>query len=60
MKRVDIGDLSDRLPEPLVKGTDEPIVITKQGTPVGVVFPTPNADWETVSLSLDQDFIALI
>ena len=38
----------------------EPVVITKEGRPVAVLVSIPNADIETVSLSNNPRFIALI
>jgi antitoxin (DNA-binding transcriptional repressor) of toxin-antitoxin stability system len=38
----------------------EPLVITHQGQAIAVLMPLQNADLETVSLSLNPEFIALL
>lgn len=40
--------------------TTEPLVVTKEGRPVAVLLPLENADLETVSLSSNPRFLALI
>ena len=37
-----------------------PVVVTEAGKPVAVLVPIENADLETVSLSTNRQFIALI
>jgi antitoxin (DNA-binding transcriptional repressor) of toxin-antitoxin stability system len=60
MKTLEIkqatGDLASYAPQV----RSEPVVITENGKPVMALMPLDNADLETVSLSTDPRFIALI
>jgi antitoxin (DNA-binding transcriptional repressor) of toxin-antitoxin stability system len=38
----------------------EPVIVTKRGRPVAALIPIENADDETVSLSTNRRFLALI
>jgi hypothetical protein len=38
----------------------DPVILTVKGTPVAVVLPTNGADYETISLSLNPKFLAII
>ena len=48
-----LGDYGDRI-------DDGTVVVTKAGGPVAVLVPLENADLETVTLSQDPRFLALI
>ena len=39
---------------------EEPLILTTNGKPVAALVPIANADSETVSLSTDPEFLALI
>jgi PHD/YefM family antitoxin component YafN of YafNO toxin-antitoxin module len=39
---------------------EKPLVVTRDGTPVAVLIPIEGADMETVSLSLDPAFNAIL
>lgn len=58
MKTVEMDKATKTLAE-YARAT-EPLVITQEGKPVAVLLPLENADLETVSLSTDPRFLALI
>ncbi len=60
MKTIDIKEASRPLSEYVREATDEAIIVTEEGKPTVAVFSLENADWETISLSLNPQFIALI
>ena len=60
MKTIDIGEASDTLTEYLKQARTEPVVFTDKGTPTAVILTLANADLETVALSTNPEFIALI
>jgi antitoxin (DNA-binding transcriptional repressor) of toxin-antitoxin stability system len=60
MKTIDIGQANDSLSEYAKHAEDLPLVITDHGEPVAALLAVPNADLETVSLSTNPKFIALI
>jgi hypothetical protein len=60
MKTVRITDLSPSLLD-YVRGLGEdPAILTHDGEPVAVLFPVKDADMETVSLSFNPKFLAII
>ncbi len=60
MKTVDIADATARLGDYASDIDQEPVVVTKRGRPVAVLIAVPNSDMESVSLSLNPWFMALI
>jgi len=60
MKSVHLTEADSRLLDLLGGVGDEPLILIKDGTPVAVLWPTPGADLETVSLSLSPHFIRII
>ena len=60
MKTIDIGQANDSLSEYAKHAEDLPLVITDHGEPVAALLAVPNADLETVSLSTNPKFVALI
>lgn len=60
MKTVEMEDAKDSLAKYAKHPEDFPLVITDHGQPVAALLPIPNADVETVSLSNNQKFLALI
>ena len=60
MKTIDIGDASGTLTDCLKQARTEPVVSTDQGTPTAVILTLVNTDLETVALSTNPEFIALI
>ena len=60
MKRIKLGEATAPLSE-YVKGLDnEPVLVTRNGVPVAALVAIQDADWESLSLSTNPDFIALI
>ena len=60
MKTVEIGDATQTLGEAARGVCDEPVVLTEDGRPMAVLLPIENADLETVSLSSNPRFLAMI
>jgi antitoxin (DNA-binding transcriptional repressor) of toxin-antitoxin stability system len=60
MKIIDIGDAQGTLGEYAKHAEDFPLVITDQGQPVAALLAVPNADLETVAMSTNPDFLAII
>ncbi len=60
MKIVEVSKATLPLSDYTKEVKEEPVVITKGGRPVAVLVSIPNADIETVSLSNNPRFIALI
>jgi PHD/YefM family antitoxin component YafN of YafNO toxin-antitoxin module len=60
VKTIDIGEASSPLAEYLEHARTEPLVFTDHGAPTAVILYLVNTDLETVALSTDPEFIALI
>ena len=60
MKTVEIAKATLPLSDYTKKVKKEPVIITKEGKPVAALVSITNADIETVSLSNNPKFIALI
>ena len=60
MKKIEITKASAPLSEYAQKAKKDPIVVVKNGKPIAAVVPVPNADAETVSLSSNRKFLAII
>ena len=60
MKTIDVTKATLPLSDYAKKIKKEPIVVTKEGKPVAALVGITNADVETVSLSSNPKFIALI
>ena len=60
MKTIEIGQATGPLADYIEGVQSEPLVITDQGTPTAVIIPLVGTDLETLSLSTNPDFIALI
>jgi antitoxin (DNA-binding transcriptional repressor) of toxin-antitoxin stability system len=60
MKTLDISDATQTLAEAARGVSDEPVVLTEDGKPMAVLLPIENADLETVSLSSNPRFLAMI
>jgi prevent-host-death family protein len=60
MKTIELHDATSPLADYIEGVQSEPLVITDQGTPTAVILPLVGTDLETVSLSTNPDFIALI
>jgi antitoxin (DNA-binding transcriptional repressor) of toxin-antitoxin stability system len=60
MKVVDIDNATSPLADYIPAVRSEPLVVTDHGVPTAVILPLTNTDMETVALSTNPDFIALI
>ena len=60
MKTIDMQDAGQSLADSARQARVEPVVVTENGQPVAVVMAIDNADLETVSLSTNARFLALV
>jgi len=60
MKTVEVSKATLPLSDYTKEVKKEPVIITKEGRPVAILVSIPNTDIETVSLSNNPKFIALI
>ena len=60
MKALEIGTISAMFPGAVRKLRGEPVILTEDGRPVAILFPVENADVETISLSLNPKFQAIL
>ncbi len=60
MKTVEVSKATLPLSDYTKEIKKEPVIITKEGRPVAILVSIPNADIETVSLTNNPKFIALI
>lgn len=60
MKTVEVAKATLPLSDYTKKVKKEPVIITREGKPVAALVSITNADLETVSLSNNSKFIALI
>jgi prevent-host-death family protein len=60
MKTIELAQATSPLADYIEGVHAEPLVITDHGTPTAVILPLVGTDLETLSLSTNPDFIALI
>ena len=60
MKTIEIAAATESLATYARETKDEPLLVTENGTPTAVLLPLENSDVESVSLSTNKAFIALI
>jgi hypothetical protein len=60
MRTIEISEATAPLAEYAKELGEEPIILTKNGNPTAALVEIENADLETVSLSNNPKFIALI
>jgi antitoxin (DNA-binding transcriptional repressor) of toxin-antitoxin stability system len=60
MKTVEIAEATSPLADYIPGVRTEPLVITDQGTPTAVMLPLDNVDLESIAMSTNPEFIALI
>src|SRR6266513_736429 len=60
MTKIELKNASGSLSEYAQKATKEPVIVVKRGKPFAAVVSIRNADEETVSLSTNRKFLAII
>lgn len=60
MKTLELADATAPLAEYARRAKKEAVVVTLHGRPIAAVTPIRNADQETVALSENPEFVALI
>jgi len=60
MKTIEIAEATAPLAQFIPGVQSEPLVVTDHGTPTAVILPLVNIDMETLALSTNPQFIALI
>jgi prevent-host-death family protein len=60
MKTVEVAQATAPLAEYVRDVKTEPLILTVGGKPIAALVPIENADLETVTLSTDPQFLALI
>jgi antitoxin (DNA-binding transcriptional repressor) of toxin-antitoxin stability system len=60
MRTLELAQADGLLARYAEAAEQEPVIVTVKGTPIAVVLPVHNADVETVSLSLNPKFLAII
>ena len=60
MKQIESADATGTLAEYAAEIDRGPVVITNHGRPVAALVPIENADLETVSLSMNRQFLDII
>jgi len=60
MKALEISSIKGSFAAAIRKLRSEPVALTDGETPIAVLLPVENADLETISLSLNPQFLAMI
>ena len=60
MKVIEIAQATSSLAEYVQEVAKEPVIVAKNGKPVAALMALENADLETVSLSTNPEFLAII
>ncbi len=60
MRKIEISDATASLAEYAREANKETVIVTVKGKPTAALVAIKNADWETISLSTNPDFIELI
>jgi len=60
MTKVELKQASEPLSKYARQARKDPVIVVKQGKPFAAVVPIRNADQETVSLSSNRKFLAII
>ena len=60
MKTIEKSEAKESLAKYAEQAENFPLVITEHGRPIAALLPVPNTDLETVSLSTNPEFLALI
>lgn len=60
MKTIEQKEATEALAKYVSQMADEPMIVTVKGKPIAALVPVNNSDMETVSLSSNPEFLALI
>ena len=60
MTKIELKKASEPLSKYAQKARKDPVIVVKKGKPFAAVVPIRNADEETVSLSTNRKFLAII
>ncbi len=60
MRTLELTEATGSLAEYARKVLKEPVILTDEGKPVAALVSIQNADWETIALSTNRQFIELI
>ena len=60
MKTLDVTESTASLAQCIRGVKKRPIILTRKGKPVAAIVSIEDADWETMSLSMNPKFVALI
>jgi prevent-host-death family protein len=60
MTKIELKKASEPLSKYAQKARKDPIIVVKRGKPFAAVIPIRDADQETVSLSTNRKFLAII
>ena len=60
MKTLEVTDSTASLAQCIRGVRKMPVILTRKGKPVAAIVSIEDGDWETISLSLNPKFIALI
>lgn len=60
MKTIEKKEATETLAKYVSQMADEPMIVTVKGKPIAALVPVNNSDMETVSLSSNPEFLALI
>jgi len=60
MTKIELKKASEPLSKYAQKARKDPVIVVKRGRPFAAVVPIRNADHETVSLSTNCEFLAII
>jgi len=60
MKTVEIDKATASLRDYAQKMGKEPVILTENGNPIAALLAIENADWETIALSTNPEFLGII
>lgn len=60
IREIDISDATASLADHARQATDKPLVVTEKGKPVAMLVSLEGGDWESLSLSLNPTFLAIL
>ncbi|MGD9890301.1 MAG: type II toxin-antitoxin system prevent-host-death family antitoxin [Dehalococcoidia bacterium] len=60
MKKIELAEAGAALAEYVREHSDDPVILTEGGQPVAAVISLGRVDWETISLSTNPRFQAIL